>query len=204
MPLSPRIYLASRSPRRRELLHQINVSFESLLFRSDSREDTGIGEEAMINEDVQTYVVRVAHLKARTGVTLMRQRRLIPQLVLAADTTVEVDGEILGKPENTEQAVAMLQKLAGRTHRVLTAVALADDDRIEQALSISEVRMRAIEPNEIRRYVATGEPIDKAGGYAIQGRAAMFIEEIKGSYSGIMGLPLFETVRLLRLFNYPV
>lgn len=202
--LEPRIYLASRSPRRRELLAQIGVRFELLMFRGVPREDPDVDEAVMPNESPEDYVVRVTLAKARAGVRRIRERHLIPHPVLAADTTVEIDGAVIGKPEHEADAVAILQRLSGRTHRVLTAVALSDGGSAEHLLNISEVRFRTIEAEEIRRYVASGEPLDKAGAYGIQGRAAIFIEEIKGSYTGIMGLPLYETAVLLRRYGYPI
>jgi len=190
------IYLASRSPRRRELLAQFGVPFHLLMFRS------GIGDE--VNEDPRAaeppreYVVRVAKEKALAAWTRVVQRRLPRAPVLAADTTVTVDGHIFGKPVDRADAERMLAALAGRRHEVLTAVALVYEERLETALSSSQVVFRELAPEEIRAYVATGECDDKAGAYAIQGRAAMFIAEIQGSPSGIVGLPLFETARLLQ------
>ncbi len=202
--LEPRIYLASRSPRRRELLHQIHVTFEVLLFRSGERADIDVREDPLPGEEAQEYVVRIARTKALAAVGRIQSRRLVPHPVLAADTTIDVDGEIIGKPESPDHALEILRRLSGRRHRVLTAVALADDQRFEQALNENQVRFRDLSEDEIRRYTASGEPLDKAGAYAIQGRAAMFIEEIHGSHSGIMGLPLFETALLLRRFGYPL
>jgi len=202
--LEPRIYLASRSPRRRELLTQIGVRFELLMFRGIPREDPDVDETVLPQESPEDYVVRVTLAKAEAGMRRIRERHLIPHPVLAADTTVEIDGSVIGKPEHDADAVAILQRLSGRTHRVLTAVAIADFERVESLLSISEVRFRVLEHEEIRRYVASGEPLDKAGAYGIQGRAAIFVEEIKGSYTGIMGLPLYETALLLRRFGYPI
>jgi septum formation protein len=202
--LEPRIYLASRSPRRRELLAQIGVRFELLMFRGIPREDPDVDEAVLPQESPEDYVVRVTLAKAQAGMRRIRERHLIPHHVLAADTTVETDGHVIGKPEHEADAVAILQHLSGRTHRVLTAVALSENGRTESLLNVSEVRFRALEHEEIRRYVASGEPLDKAGAYGIQGRAAIFIEEIKGSYTGIMGLPLYETALLLRRFGYPI
>jgi septum formation protein len=202
--MEPRIYLASRSPRRRELLAQIGVHFEPLLFRGDGRQDREALEDVLPNEIPEAYVVRVALAKAGHGVRLCQARRLPRRLVLSADTTLDVDGEIVGKPRDEADAVAILRRLAGRTHRVLTAVAVADETRQSHALSISDVRFRPLGDEEIHRYARGGEPLDKAGAYGIQGRAAMFIEEIRGSHSGIVGLPLCETALLLRRFNYPI
>jgi septum formation protein len=203
-PLPPRIYLASRSPRRRELLTLIGVNFDLLLFRGEVRHDDEVIEDASPGEHPDHYVVRIARAKAAHGARLGRERNLPARLVLAADTTLDVDGEIIGKPRNSADAVAILQHLSGRTHRVLTAVAVAGEHVIEHALSVSEVRFRPMQEDEIHRYVMTGEPMDKAGAYGIQGRAAMFVEEIHGSHSGIVGLPLCETTLLLRHFGYPI
>lgn len=196
-----RIYLASRSPRRRELLHQIGIPFDTLLFRSGRRSDDDVDETPLANEEPDAYVRRLAQAKAEFGAELIRERHLLSQPVLAADTTVVLRDEILGKPESPAEAIEMLEKLSGSTHRVLTGVAVAFADRIEQALSVSEVRFRALTGEEIRRYVRSGEPMDKAGAYGIQGRAAAFVEHLSGSYTGVMGLPLFETAALLTAFG---
>jgi nucleoside triphosphate pyrophosphatase len=201
--LEPRIYLASRSPRRRELLHQIRVNFEPLLFRGGERADPDVAETANGGEAARDYVVRIARAKALAALERIDSRRLVPYPVLAADTTIELDGSIIGKPDTAEHAAQILRRLAGR-HRVLTALALAAGRHIEEAINESQVRLRPIAEEELRRYVASGEPLDKAGAYAIQGRAAVFIEEIHGSYSGIMGLPLFEAALLLKRIGYPL
>jgi septum formation protein len=206
--LEPRIYLASQSPRRRELLTQIGVRFDLLLFRGGKRTDVATNEDPLPGETPDDYVVRVAAAKARHGAGLLQLRRLPVRPVLAADTTLDVDGDIIGKPADDADAAAILRRLSGRTHRVLTAVAIAvgqdREERLEQRLSVSEVRFRTLTADEIQRYVASGEPHDKAGAYGIQGRAAMFVEEIRGSHSGIVGLPLCETSLLLREFGHPV
>ncbi|HNF63707.1 MAG TPA: Maf family protein [Rhodocyclaceae bacterium] len=202
--MSPSIYLASNSPRRRELLAQIHVRFEPLLFRGVGRDDHDIAEHVLPGEDAHAYVRRVALAKAEGGIKRAQWRGLPPRLLLAADTTLELDGEIIGKPNDGEHAIAILRELSGRTHQVLTAVAVTDGDRTLSRISVSQVRFRPLSDTEIRYYVATGEPMDKAGAYGIQGRAAIFIEEIRGSYTGIMGLPLFETAALLQEFGYPV
>jgi septum formation protein len=202
--MDPRIYLASRSPRRRELLTQIGVRFDLLLFRSGGREDAEVNEAWLPGETPEDYVVRVARIKAAFGTNLLASRRVVPRPVLAADTTLDLDGDIIGKPTDEANAAAILARLAGRSHRVLTAIAMARDERVEHRLSISEVRFRKLTTEEIRRYVQSGEPMDKAGAYGIQGRAAMFVEDIKGSHSGIVGLPLCETALLLRDFGYPL
>jgi len=196
-----RIYLASRSPRRRELLNQIGISFDTLLLRIPPRDDFDVSEEAQAGESSEDYVVRVARAKAEAGLRRVTWRGLLLQPVLSADTTLDVDGEIIGKPTDSTQAIATLKRLSGRSHRVLTAVAVASGDRLEHVLSVSTVRFGDISDGEIRRYVATGESMDKAGAYGIQGRAACFVAEIQGSYSGIMGLPLYETCKLLSAFG---
>lgn len=199
-----RIYLASTSPRRRELLQQIHVRFDTLLFRGTGRHDGDIGEGILPGEDAHTYVQRVALAKVEGGMQRIRWGGLVAQPVLAADTTLELDGKIIGKPDSQAHAAAILRELSGRTHQVLTAVALGDGQQIRERLSVSQVRFRRLEEDEIRRYIATGEPMDKAGAYGIQGRAAVFIEEIHGSYTGIVGLPLFETASLLREVGFAV
>lgn len=202
--IESRIYLASRSPRRRELLHQIGVHFDLMLFRMPPRADIEVSEDLFGNESSDAYVVRVARAKASFGAKMVAQRHLKPRLLLAADTTIDLDGETIAKPRDADDATAILSRLSGRTHRVLTAVALTNGERIGDAMSVSEVRFRDLHADEIRRYVASGEPFDKAGAYGIQGYAAMFIAEIRGSHSGIVGLPLCETALLLRQFGYPI
>jgi len=199
-----RIYLASQSPRRRELLTQIGVAFDTIIFRSGARADPETDETPQPGEAALDYVERVARAKAAHGARILGWRRLVPQPILSADTTLEVDGDIIGKPFNEADATAILKRLSGREHRVLTAVAVTHEERIECRVSVSHVRFRPLADDEIRRYVMTGEPMDKAGAYGIQGRAAMFIEHAAGSYSGIMGLPLCETTLLLREFGLKV
>ena len=202
--MEPRIYLASRSPRRRELLTQIGVRFDLLLFRGDPREDSEVSEDCLPGESPDAYVARVARAKAAFGANLLRRRPLVPHPVLAADTTLDVDGEIIAKPRDAADAADILTRLSGRSHRVLTAIAMARGERLEHRVSVSEVRFRSLAADEIRRYVQTGDPMDKAGAYGIQGRAAIFVESISGSHSGIVGLPLCETALLLREFGYPL
>lgn len=202
--IDPRIYLASRSPRRRELLGQIGVRFDLLLFRAAPREDAEVNETWLPGETPEAYVQRVARAKAAFAAGLLAHRRILARPVLAADTTLDLDGEVIGKPRDEADAAAILARLSGRSHRVLTAIAMARDARVEHRLSISVVHFRELSTDEIRRYVNSGEPTDKAGAYGIQGRAAMFIEEIHGSHSGIVGLPLCETTLLLREFGYPL
>jgi septum formation protein len=201
--LEPRIYLASQSPRRRELLAQIGVRFDLLLFRGGERADAEVCEDPLPGEAPDVYALRVAAAKAAHGARLLQLRRLPPRPVLAADTTLDVDGEIVGKPADDADAAAILARLSGRAHRVLTAIAIAHADRVETRLSASTVRFRALSGDEIQRYVLSGEPRDKAGAYGLQGRAALFVESIEGSPSGIVGLPLCETALLLREFGYP-
>jgi septum formation protein len=199
------IYLASRSPRRRDLLAQIGVKFEPLLFRGGPREDPDTDESPQPGEQPDTYVRRVTTAKVQAAwqrVVMRRGLRRMP--VLAADTTVSLAGEILGKPADRADGERMLRLLAGTRHRVLTAVAVAFEQRLEMAVSESEVTFAALDDARIQAYVASGEPHDKAGGYGIQGRAGAFVERIEGSYSGVMGLPLYETANLLRLFGVVV
>ncbi|MGH8687575.1 MAG: Maf family protein [Burkholderiales bacterium] len=192
------IYLASRSPRRRELLGHIGVKFHLLLFRNRPGTAPDVDEEPHAGEEPREYVMRVAKMKAAAGWTRMLERNLPKAPVLAADTTVALEGTIYGKPQDRADAERMLAALSGKRHEVLTAVALKYDDQLETALSVSEVQFRVLTPEEIRDYVASGEPDDKAGAYAIQGRAALFVAEIRGSQSGIVGLPLYETAQLLQ------
>jgi septum formation protein len=196
-PLDRGIYLASRSPRRRELLAQIGVRYHLLLFRSRPESPPDVDENVLPGEAPDTYVERVARAKAEAGLKLLRLRNLPLAPVLAADTTVALEGRIMGKPADRKEAADMLASLSGQRHEVMTAVALTRDDEIESALSRSEVQFKKLTPEEIAQYVATGESDDKAGAYAIQGRAARFIVELRGSYSGVMGLPLYETSQLL-------
>jgi len=196
------IYLASRSPRRRELLAQIGVRYHLLLFRERVGEKPDVDESVLEGEAPAAYVERMARAKADTGWRRMLQRNLPPAPVLAADTTVALGGRIYGKPENRAEAEEILAALAGKRHEVLTAVALKNQDWIEVALSTSEVQLKALSKDDIAQYVASGEGDDKAGAYGIQGRAARFVVEIRGSYSGIMGLPLFETGQLIDRLPY--
>ena len=193
-----KLYLASRSPRRRELLQQLGVAFDELLADAPAAD---VDETPLAREEPAAYVVRLACAKAALGGRQAAARGLAPRPVLAADTTVVLDGEILGKPDNAAHAHRMLRRLSGRTHEVMTAVAIARQERTETALSVSTVEFREIDEAEIREYVATGEPLDKAGAYAIQGRAAAFVRVLNGSYSGVMGLPLVATGELLRRFE---
>jgi septum formation protein len=199
------IYLASRSPRRRELLAQIGVKFEPLLFREGPRQDADTDELVRPGEAPDDYVRRVTQLKSEAAwQRVVLRRGLQRKPVLAADTTVAIAGEILGKPQDRADAERILKALSGTQHRVLTAVALQFENRFEVAVSESLVTFTALDAERIAAYVQSGEPFDKAGAYAIQGRAAAFVERLEGSYTGVMGLPLFETANLLRRFGIHV
>ncbi|OGS91475.1 MAG: septum formation protein Maf [Gallionellales bacterium GWA2_60_18] len=201
--IQPRIYLASQSPRRRELLKQVGINFEVLLLRSDPRRNIDVDETPHPGEQPEDYVLRVCRAKADAGYAALRKRNLPQFPVLAADTAVALDGDIFGKPENEAQAAAMLRRLSGREHRVLSAVAMAMAEHVEVAVSISTVRFAPLDEERIGRYLLTREYADKAGAYGIQGHAGAFVEHLSGSYTGVMGLPLFETVQLLQRFGYP-
>lgn len=201
--IQPRIYLASQSPRRRELLKQIGINFEPLLLRTDAYRDLDVDETPHTIETPEDYVQRVCRAKAEAGYAALKLRSLPPFPVLAADTTVALDGKIFGKPDNAGHAAAMLRQLSGCEHQVLSAVAIALGEHVEVALSVSTVRFTQLDEERIQHYLLAREYTDKAGGYAIQGHAGAFVEHISGSYSGVMGLPLFETVQLLRHFDYP-
>ena len=191
------IYLASRSPRRRELLSQIGVRFHLLLFRDKPETDPELDEAPLAGELPKVYVERVARAKALAGWNRLEQRNLPRAAVLSADTTVALGERILGKPADRRDAAEMLGALSGSKHQVLTAVAVKHESQFECVLSVSEVEFKPLSADEIRQYCATGECDDKAGAYAIQGRAAQFVVELRGSFSGVMGLPLYETAQLL-------
>jgi septum formation protein len=196
------IYLASQSPRRRQLLEQLGVSYQLLLPEGD--EDAEALEQVLPNEAPAVYVQRVTQLKLDAALQRLHRRSLPAAPVLCSDTTVALGRVILGKPAEAAHAAAMLAQLAGRTHRVLTAVGVGLGSQREQVLSRSQVRFAPMGADEIEAYVGTGEPMGKAGAYGVQGRAAAFIAHISGSYSGIMGLPLYETAQLLRRFQVRV
>jgi septum formation protein len=196
--LDKKIYLASKSPRRRELLRQVGVEFELLSLRSDPSRGADVSEDERPGESPLDYVARVAREKGAFAWNVLHMRRQPLRPVLSADTTVTIDGQILGKPADADEAAAMLERLSGRTHQVLTSVALHHTDIAEQVTQVSNVRFARLSPATIKAYCATPEPYDKAGAYGIQGLAALFIEHIEGSHSGIMGLPVFETAQLLR------
>ena len=186
------IYLASRSPRRRELLLQIRVPHEVLVLAA-----TDVDEPRLPGESPADYVVRTAREKAERGSISVRKRGLSPRPILSADTTVILGNDILGKPADRDDAVRMLQRLSGTRHEVRTALALAVEGVVHEDISITQVQFRELTDRDIQRYCDSGEPYDKAGGYGIQGLAGVFVERIEGSYTGVMGLPLYETARLL-------
>ena len=190
------VYLASQSPRRRQLLEQIGIQYELLL--ASPEEDSEALETVMSGELPLTYVKRVTQLKLDAAVIRMKQRGLPNAPILCADTTVSLGRHILGKPEDAKDALRMLKMLSGQTHRVLTAVAVASNRKRAICVSVSQVTFAPMKLSEMKSYVASGEPMGKAGAYGIQGLAASYISEIKGSYSSIMGLPLFETAQLLK------
>jgi septum formation protein len=189
------VYLASQSPRRRQLLEQIGVSYELLL--ATPEEDAESLEIIRTGELPMTYVKRVTQLKLEAAVQRMKARNLVSAPVLCADTTVALGRQILGKPEDAKDAFRILKALSGQTHRVLTAVAVASGRKRRMSVSVSQVTFSPMKMSDIKRYIESGEPMGKAGAYGIQGLAAAYISEIKGSYTGIMGLPLFETCEIL-------
>jgi septum formation protein len=201
---APVLYLASRSPRRQALLRQLDIEFEPLLLREALGRERDVVEEALEAEPAPHYVERMARTKAQVGWQRMQNRKLAERPVLGADTEVVLDGDVFGKPANADEATRMIRRLSGRTHQVLTAVALRFRDRTEVEVSISRVTLRRLGAAEIDRYVAGGEPFDKAGGYAVQGIAAAFVSRLEGSYSGVVGLPLYETAALLARVGTPV
>jgi septum formation protein len=208
MPESKFVYLASQSPRRRQLLEQLGIRYELLL--ADEHEDAEALEVVLPNEAPRAYVQRVTLLKLEAALNRMKRRGLPFAPVLCSDTTVALGKTILGKPDDAKHAAQILGALSGQTHRVLTSVAMGTLSKAgkplktEQALSVSNVRFAQLTRTQIQTYVASGEPMGKAGAYAVQGRAAAYIEHISGSYSGIMGLPMFETAQLLREFGFKV
>lgn len=198
-----RIYLASQSPRRRELLKQIGIHYDMLLLRSDPRRTVSVDETPLAGEIPEAYVQRICRDKARAGWESLALRNLPLLPVLAADTTVTVGGKIIGKPDNNEHAAEILRMLSGTRHLVLTAVAVAFGERLEMRLSTTTITFDTLSEERIHRYLLTSEAHDKAGAYGIQGHAGAFVKHIDGSYTGVMGLPLYETVELLKLFGYP-
>ncbi len=195
------VYLASQSPRRRQLLQQLGVRFELLL--PDAAEDAEALEATRPGEGAEAYVRRVTRAKLAAARERLHRRALPQAPLLAADTTVALGRTILGKPADAHDAAVMLARLSGRWHRVVSGVALAHGTRVALALNVSRVRFAKLPRATIEAYVASGEPFGKAGAYAIQSALAGWIERIDGSHSGIMGLPLFETARLLRRAGVP-
>jgi len=196
------VYLASQSPRRRQLLEQLGVGFELLL--PDPDEDAEALELALPNEPPAKYVQRVTQLKLNAALARRKRRGLPAAPVLCSDTTVALRRVIFGKPVDASDAVRLLQGLSGQTHTVLTAVAIGTERKRAADVSRSRVTFSPLSSAQIKAYVASGEPFGKAGAYGVQGRAAGYISKISGSYSGIMGLPLFETAQILRLFGVRV
>ncbi|HEX7971527.1 MAG TPA: Maf family protein [Thiobacillus sp.] len=203
MLVDKRIYLASQSPRRRDLLKQIGVAFDVLALRAVAGR-TDVVEIPHPGEAAAAFAQRMAAEKAACGWHAVDARRLLRFPVLGADTVVELDGDILGKPADRAEAGAMLARLSGREHHVYTAVAVQHEARLEVRLSSSQVRFATLDTATIGRYLETGEYLGKAGAYGIQGRAGAFVEHIDGSYSGIVGLPLCDTAVLLRAFGLAV
>lgn len=195
------IYLASRSPRRLALLQQMGIACKTVLLREEAERTRDVDESPLADENPFIYVERMAKMKAQIGVLRARQRALPSMPMLGADTIVVFNGTIFGKPADNADAKRMLKLLSGTQHEVLTAVAVTDGTRMLHDTSISRVRFRDLTEAEIASYIAGGEPTGKAGGYAIQGIAAVFIERLEGSYSGVMGLPIFETSMLLSQFG---
>jgi len=193
-----KIYLASKSPRRRELLRQIGVEFEILMLRDFTPRGPDVSEIVLPGELPEDYVSRVTQEKALAAWNIMLMRKLPVRPVLAADTTVVIDKQILGKPGNRDEALAMLRLLSGNTHQVLTSIAVQHHRGNWHATQRSDVSFDVMTEDQMQAYCQLAEPYDKAGGYGIQGAAARYISHISGSYSGIMGLPLFETCQLLR------
>ena len=196
------IYLASQSPRRSQLLDQLGVRHELLLPHAD--EDAEALEAVFTNEAPAAYVQRVTQLKLDAALNRLKKRGLPPAPILCSDTTVALGRIILGKPESPADAVRMLSQLSGKTHRVLSAVAMGTSRKCMQDLCESRVTFAEMSAAQIKAYVASGEPMGKAGAYAVQGRAAAYISHMSGSYSGIMGLPMFQTAQLLSNFGFKV
>ena len=200
--MSDFIYLASQSPRRRQLLEQLGVRHELLL--PDPDEDAEALEALKPGEAPAAYVQRVTQLKLDAALARLKRRGLPAAPILCSDTTVALGRTIYGKPEDAADARRMLAELSGQSHRVLTAVVIGTARRRVQALSTSRVTFAALSRQQIAAYVTSGEPMGKAGAYAVQGRAAAFISHISGSYSGIMGLPMHETAQLLQAFGFKI
>jgi len=195
-------YLASQSPRRHQILRDIGASFKPLNLIEGVSPDADFDESILEGENPLAYVSRVSMLKARAGQQYLRKSRLVNAPVLSADTTVAINEIILGKPVDENDARQMLERLSGQTHDVISVVSMCCEDKMEQKTSVTEVTMKQLSNDEIQRYIESNEPFGKAGGYGIQGQASLFISRIEGSYSGVMGLPIFETARLLESFGF--
>lgn len=189
-----RIYLSSGSPRRREILEQLGMHLERI--------HADIDESVLPGESAVAYTERLALSKAEAGWRVVMSCGLPSRPLLAADTTVAMDGEIFGKPENADDARRMLRAFSGRSHQAITSVAVREDDKVRLKTSVTDVFFRPLSEQDIERYLASGEPFDKAGAYGIQGKACVFVERIHGSHSGVMGLPIFETAALLGEFGF--
>lgn len=203
MTTQPHIYLASQSPRRRELLKQIGISFQILLLRDDPRRIPDVDETPHTDETPADYVQRVCRAKGEAAWESLHYRNLPLHPVLSADTTVTLDNKIIGKPRDHSEAAAILRLLSGRKHQVLSAVAVTTGERSELRLSVTDVTFATLSEERIRRYLLGNESHDKAGAYGIQGVAGAFVQRLEGSYSGVMGLPLYETTEILHSFGYP-
>lgn len=197
------LYLASQSPRRRDLLQQIGVEFSLLLLRNDARRQIDVDELPLAQESPAAYAERVCREKARAAQEALRLRNLPAAPILTADTVVALEQQIFGKPEDDAHAAAILRQLSGRSHEVISAVAVVFGERIECRVVSSRIRFAVLDETRIRRYLASGEAQGKAGAYGIQGRAAAFVQHLEGSFSGVVGLPLHETVELLNSFGIP-
>ena len=199
----PQLYLASKSPRRREILASMGLTDIALLVQGPEQLTAFVGDEVQhMGELPEDYVVRIAKEKALQAIARIESENLPKAPVLAADTAVILKGEILGKPADIEEARSFMTRLSGQTHEVRTAVALGTTaENLEVSVSVSRVHFAVLEPDQIEDYIRTQEPYDKAGGYGIQGLAGLFIDSIQGSYSGIMGLPVFETGMLLKKYG---
>lgn len=198
------IYLASKSPRRLELLQQMGIACKTVLLREDTTRTRDVDESPLPSENPYIYVERMAKMKAEIGVLRARQRGLPSMPLLGADTIVVFNGTIFGKPLDPADARRMLKLLSGTRHEVLTCVAVTDGKQLLHDTCVSRVRFRDITEPEIDAYIASGEPMGKAGSYAIQGMGGIFVERLEGSYSGVMGLPLYETSMLLSRFGIKV
>ena len=203
MTITAQIYLASQSPRRSELLKQIGINFQLLTVRADPRRLPDVDETPLPAEMPVEYVQRICQAKARAGWDSLLYRNLPQFPVLSADTSVTLDHKIIGKPRDRAEAAATLRLLSGRKHQVLSAVAVILGERLQLRLSTTDVTFATLSEERIQRYLNSNEAHDKAGAYGIQGLAAAFVQHIDGSYSGVVGLPLYETAELLQSFGYP-